>query len=51
MISHRRAETVEEMLLRKAWQELSVVEGIDRLKFLAYLKQLRNLVSRVFNLS
>jgi hypothetical protein len=42
---------MKEMLVWQAWNELAAIEGIDRLNLLACVKQLRNLVSRVLNLS
>jgi hypothetical protein len=43
-------QAVGEMLTLQAWQKPAGVEGIDCLKLLACVKQLSNLVSRVFNL-
>jgi hypothetical protein len=51
MILPRESESVAEMLIRKASQELGAVEGIDLLKLLACVKQLRKLVSGVLNLA
>ena len=42
---------MREMLVWQAGNELAAIESIDRLKLLACVKQLRNLVSRVFNLT
>jgi hypothetical protein len=42
---------VREMLFWQAWSEPPAIEGIDRPNLLARVKQLRNLVSRILNLS
>jgi hypothetical protein len=51
MILPRGGKPVREMLVWRPWNELVDIEGIDRLKLLACVKQLRKLVSRVLNLS
>jgi hypothetical protein len=42
-------ESVTVVLSREPKRKLAAVEGVDRLKLSAFMKQLRNLVSRVFN--